>query len=171
MPSSQEGPQTGVSQICQIPWKLDSGGLEENLMVRWDQNQQDWIRWKDLYLEEEGGATFWQNYHSYSPAWRREQSNGVGLYGVEWSRGAHRGSGDHEWRTILWHFGWGSGGKLWKVGDTRGGGDISAGQKNNSKHTSKKATKWFEDNNIDIMARPAQSSDINPIEHLWVDLK
>ena len=34
---------------------------ENILMVRWDQNQQDWVRWDNLYLEEERGATFWQN--------------------------------------------------------------------------------------------------------------
>ena len=29
---------------------------------------------------------------------------------------------------------------------------------------------WFEDNEIDVMTWPAESSDINPIENLWDEL-
>ena len=44
-------------------------------------------------------------------------------------------------------------------------------QDNNPKHTSKKAKKWMEDNNITLLDWPAQSPDISPIEHQWVHLK
>ena len=68
----KEDSSSEAAGVCKTTWKLDIRWLEKSLVVWWNKDKQDWIRWEGLCMETKGRIHLRSHYTTNSEAWRGE---------------------------------------------------------------------------------------------------